>query len=100
MVYIEVSLGWAVFDYASFPVKPPEVPMLVVNPSSLYFIAGIDQSLPPQNISIEECGSREISWSITDDADWLYEDPTSGITPSSVEVSVDSSGLLTMALLL
>jgi len=82
-----------IVDVSAFLVKQPDVPMLVVNPSSLYFATSIDHNPPPQNISIEECGSREISWSITDDADWLYEDPTSGITPSSVTVSGDSSGL-------
>jgi Cys-rich repeat protein len=95
MVYIQVSFrnSGGIVDEASFPIKMPDVPILMVNPSSLSFVRGIGQNLPPQSISIDKCGPYDVSWYITDDADWLSEDPASGTTPSSVTVSVDSAGL-------
>jgi len=97
MLYIIAYFGSSstIGDISTFIVKQPDVPMLAVNPSSLSFVTGIGQNPPPQSISIDKCGPYDVSWYITDNANWLSEDPSSGTTPSSVTVSVDSAGLQT-----
>jgi len=95
MLYIIAYFGslYTIGDISTFIVKQPDVPILMVNPSSLSFVTGIGQNPPPQSISIDKCGPYDVSWYITDDAYWLFENPSSGTTPSSLTVSVDSAGL-------
>jgi hypothetical protein len=69
---------------------------LLAAPMSLSFVAmqGEGQSSPaPQAIDIFNQGSQVIPWTATSSASWLKLSATSGTTPASVSVSVNTSGL-------
>jgi hypothetical protein len=70
-------------------------PVLVASPSSLSFTAVSGQSVAPQAITVSNQGFGAISWTGTSDSSWLAISPTSGSTPQSVSVSVNSTGLAT-----
>jgi hypothetical protein len=97
--YYFVVAAW-VYGYlfysniVSSGVNPPSGYLLRVEPSSLWFyaVAGGDNP-PPQSLWINEACGNSIDWNASDDAYWLFENPSSGTTPSSLTVSVDSAGL-------
>ncbi|MFC2145870.1 hypothetical protein ACFLRT_00750 [Acidobacteriota bacterium] len=47
---------------------------------------------PSQAFLIENTGSGVMTWSVTDNADWLSCNPVSGINSGKVEAAVDASG--------
>jgi hypothetical protein len=75
-------------------------PTIGLNPTSLTFSAVLGGSNPsPQSVTVSntEPAGSVLSWTATDDADWLSESPTSGILGAGASkpmtVSVDISGL-------
>ncbi|MFP4082230.1 MAG: BACON domain-containing protein [Candidatus Aminicenantes bacterium] len=75
--------------------KPP--PEIWVNPASLSFSAKEGGTNPPsQNIWIRNDGEQTLNYSISDDADWLDVNPTSGSSQGEENthtVSVNIGGL-------
>src|SRR5205823_2763078 len=65
-----------------------------VTPSSLAFSATQGGANPaPQSLSVTNAGGGTLSYTITDDAAWLTESPTSGSAPGTVQVTASPAGL-------
>src|SRR5262249_2171518 len=68
-------------------------PNLVANPTSLTFTAAQGGANPPvQTLGLRSTGNQP-NFSISKNAPWLSVSPTSGTTPSSLNVSVNIAGL-------
>lgn len=69
-------------------------PALSVSPSSLSFagIAGGDDPAP-ESLSVSHTGGGTLSYTVSDDASWLSESPTSGTAPDRVSVTASTAGL-------
>jgi len=62
-------------------------------PSSLTFAASITGTNPSsQGLNITTCGNAVIPWTASTDVTWATLSPTTGITPSTITVSVDKTG--------
>jgi hypothetical protein len=72
-----------------------EQPILEVSPTSLDFgtVMEGDPSPPPMEVNINNTGAGDLTWVATEDADWLDIAPSSGAAPSTMSVSVDTTGL-------
>jgi hypothetical protein len=72
-------------------------PQISFKPGSLSFTAVEGGSTPAnKKLEIWNSGSDTISWSVSDDADWLSESPTSGSSTGehdAVVVSVNTTGM-------
>src|SRR5207237_6433160 len=76
---------------SSMPGAPPAV---LVNPSTLSFVAFATGNPPPaQTISVYNEGDGALPWTASSSAPWLIASPASGSTPSSSPLSGDTSGL-------
>lgn len=75
----------------------PSPPAIAASPSSFSF--SVEQgapTTPSQTLSIWNCGSRMLSWSISHSASWLSVNPTSGSSTGEVNyiaISVNASGM-------
>jgi len=73
------------------------MPLICCNPKSFSFSATEGDSNPAgQRLEISNSGIDTISWTLTDDAGWLSENPTSGSSTGEldlVDVSVDIAGM-------
>jgi len=73
------------------------MPLICCNPKSFSFNATEGDSNPAgQTLEISNSGIDTISWTLSDDAEWLSEDPTSGSSTGEhdlVDVSVDIAGM-------
>jgi hypothetical protein len=69
-------------------------PALSVAPSSLSFtgVAGGDDPVP-ESLRVSNAGGGTLSYTVSDDADWLSESPTSGTAPGGISVTVSTAGL-------
>ncbi|HWB99185.1 MAG TPA: N,N-dimethylformamidase beta subunit family domain-containing protein [Bryobacteraceae bacterium] len=75
----------------SLPGAPASLSVL---PSSLNFAAYQGLSNPPaQIVEISNEGTGSLSWTATSSAPWLLVSPASGNVPSSLSISVNTSGL-------
>lgn len=73
---------------------PTATPVIGVTPISLSFATIQGGPNPaPQTVSISNTGSGTLSWSISDNANWLTLSPTSGTGNGAVTVNVSASGL-------
>ncbi|PYP92404.1 MAG: hypothetical protein DMG65_04180 [Candidatus Angelobacter sp. Gp1-AA117] len=73
-------------------VVPP--PVIILSPAQLSFVAVTGQPNPAaQAFSVTNGGFGTLSWSATSSASWLKLSAVSGSTPSSINVSVDPTGL-------
>jgi len=74
-----------------------DTPLICCNPKSFSFSATEGGSNPAdQTLEISNSGVDTISWTLSDDAGWLSENPTSGSStgePDTVDVSVDIAGM-------
>lgn len=71
-----------------------DAPVLQVTPKTLSFTATVGEDNPAaQSIQINNSGIGEINWTATSTVAWLNLDSTSGVAPSTLNVSVDASGL-------
>lgn len=70
-------------------------PHLAIAPASLNFTAGQNGSLPAsQTFTISNSGGGTMNWSISDNASWLDETPTSGNNNSqTITVSANTTNL-------
>jgi len=70
-----------------------DTPLICCNPKSFSFNATEGDSNPAaETLEISNSGVDTISWTLSDDADWLSENPTSGSSTGerdTVDVSVD-----------
>ena len=74
--------------------SPADAPVLQVSPLSLSFTATEGGNNPAaQAISISNSGTGSLNWTASDNAAWLSLDSSSGTAPSTVNASVDISGL-------
>lgn len=72
----------------------PTPPAIGVTPSSFSFTATAGGANPAnQALSISNTGGGTLNWTASDDATWLTLSSTSGTAPSSVTLSVNTSGL-------
>jgi len=74
------------------------VPAISVSPTSLSFTTTDGENPADQTLEVWNSGSATLNWTLTDDAGWLSESPTSGNSTgvndkTSVTVSVDVTGL-------
>ncbi|MGH7227827.1 MAG: PQQ-dependent sugar dehydrogenase [Nitrospiraceae bacterium] len=77
------------------PPPPPLPPTIGLSPTSFSFAAFQGGANPaPQTLNITNTGGGTLSWSVSDNALWLTLSPISGTAPSTVTVSVDTTGLV------
>jgi glucose/arabinose dehydrogenase/PKD repeat protein len=76
------------------PADPSPAPVQSVSPSSLAFSAVAGGSSPAaKTLAVTNAGTGTLSFSASDDADWLSVSPTGGSAPDDVTVTVDTTGL-------
>jgi len=75
----------------------PSTPQISFDPESLSFTVAEGGSTPaPETLDIWNSGVDTLDWSLSDDAEWLSENPTSGSSTAEhdiVAVSVDIAGM-------
>jgi hypothetical protein len=75
----------------------PAGPTISFDPESLSFTAGEGGSNPaPETLGIWNSGGDTISWTLSDDADWLSENPANGNSTGEIDtvgVFVDIAGM-------
>jgi len=73
------------------------VPEILASPIPLTFTTNEGEDPPDQTLEVCNSGTGTLNWSLTDNAGWLSETPTSGSLGADecedVTVSVDASGL-------
>jgi hypothetical protein len=72
----------------------PNPDYLNVSPDSVgfeYEFEGVPPS--PVNVAISDPGCGQLSWDAVSSETWLLIDPSSGTTPSTIELSIDTTGL-------
>lgn len=68
---------------------------LLAVPTNITFVASIGGASPaPQTVSLYNQGSGALNWTASKSASWLTLSATSGSTPSSLNVSINASGLV------
>jgi hypothetical protein len=67
--------------------------ILQVSPTSLSFSSEVGRNPPSQTIQITNAGSGTLSWSASADQPWIGLNPSSGMAPSIVTVSINAAGL-------
>ncbi len=88
---IALTDGSSVVVSATFTVDNA-APALVFSPGALSF--SVDEgAAAAQTIGLDTSDGTVATYAITDDASWLTIDLTSGVTPVSSNVSVDTTGL-------
>ena len=87
-------LDWAAMQNMTVKIGTPR---LTVNPTSLSFTATEGANPPGQTLEVCSSGVGTLDWSLTDNAAWLSETPTSGSLGADacedVTVSVDVAGM-------
>jgi uncharacterized delta-60 repeat protein len=69
-------------------------PTIGYSPTSFSFSATQGGSNPPnQTLNISNTGAGTLNWTVSDDANWLTLNPTSGTDSGTVTVSVNIAGL-------
>jgi uncharacterized repeat protein (TIGR02543 family) len=73
-------------------------PAISVKPTSLTFTTDGGEDPPSQALQVWNSGSGTLNWSLSDNAAWLSENPTTGSSTgaddkTSVAVSVDATGM-------
>lgn len=69
----------------------PDEPTLSITPTSLDF----DSSETTLSFDVANAGSGDLTWSVTDNQEWITTSPSSGTNYGSVNVSVSRNGLST-----
>ncbi|RME21691.1 MAG: hypothetical protein D6800_11810, partial [Candidatus Zixiibacteriota bacterium] len=69
-------------------------PQLVPKPLNLQFVMEVGGAAPPtQELTIGHAGYNPLSWSAVTSASWLTVSPSTGVTPDTVTVSVNTDTL-------
>jgi N,N-dimethylformamidase beta subunit-like, C-terminal/Domain of unknown function (DUF4082)/Viral BACON domain len=85
---------WVDVAYMPSTSMPGAPPALLLNPSSLTFTAQVGGGNPAsQSISLYDEGTGSVNWTASSSASWLTASATSGTTPYTMNVSVNTSGL-------
>jgi hypothetical protein len=85
---------WVDVVYIPGSSMPGAPPALLAEPQSLSFAAFIGLPKPPsQSVSVYNQGIGVINWTAQTSASWLVVSPSSGSTPSTLNISVNPSGL-------
>lgn len=63
------------------------------SPTALAFSSPDGSNPAPQSLNITNCVGGSTNWTASDNAPWLSVSPTSGTTPSTLTVSVNTAGL-------
>jgi hypothetical protein len=85
---------WVDVVYMPSTSMPGAPPALLLNPSSLSFLAQIGSGNPPsQPVSLFNEGSGTVNWTASANATWLGLSASSGTAPYTLNVSVNSAGL-------
>jgi hypothetical protein len=84
---------WVDVVYVPAVTMPGAPPALLVIPSSLSFLSQQGSNPPSQSVSAYNEGNGTINWTATSDAPWLSIPSSTGSTPYTMNVSVNSSGL-------
>jgi len=71
--------------------------ILQVSPTSLSFSSEVGRNPPSQTIQITNAGSGTLSWSASADQPWIGLNPSSGMAPSTVTVSISAASILAAA---
>ena len=74
----------------------PPPPTIAFSPPSLSFTAKAGQAAADQTLNLSNSGSGAVSYTISDDADWLGENPTTGSVTTGTDpitVSATCAGL-------
>jgi len=75
-------------------ISPAPVPTIAFSPATISFTATEGASNPAdQDLSISNSGEGTLNWTVSDNADWLSLDPTSGTDAGMVTLSADITGL-------
>ena len=75
-------------------VSPSGAPGIFLNRSQLNAGAVISGAATgPQTFWVSNSGTGSLNWAISDNADWLFTSPASGIDSGVVTVSIDPTGL-------
>ncbi len=91
---ITISSPYASNSPLTIPVSLEVLAVTTASPSSLSFAASAGQNpTAPQSISIG--GTSGISFSAQASSSWIVVNPTSGVTPASLSVQVNPTGLAT-----
>jgi hypothetical protein len=70
-------------------------PVISASPASLSFSGTVGGANPAsQSLSINNGGGGTLNWTASDNASWLTVTPASGTAPSTLTISVNTSGLL------
>ena len=84
------------FDMGAYEYNSSD-PSIAAGPLHMLFEADAELSPPPsQQLSIANCGSGTLNWSVSSDAAWLGLDPPAGASTTEtdvVQVSLDHAGL-------
>jgi hypothetical protein len=85
---------WVDVVYIPASSMPGAPPALLVYPFSLNFASLVGQPNPPaQTVTAYNEGTGTLNWTATSNAAWLLVSPSSGATPGSLTVSINSAGL-------
>jgi len=80
---------------STYKVTIYEQPIAEVSPTTLDFgtVTEGGASPPPMEVNINNTGAGDLTWTATEDTDWLGVTPSSGTAPSVINVSVNTAGL-------
>src|SRR5581483_4742029 len=85
---------WVDVVYVPASSMPGANPALLVYPTKLTFAGFVGgSSVASQSITVYNEGSGTLNWTASSNASWLSTTPTSGSTPGTVAVSVNTTGL-------
>ncbi|HEX7287913.1 MAG TPA: N,N-dimethylformamidase beta subunit family domain-containing protein, partial [Candidatus Angelobacter sp.] len=85
---------WADVVYLPGSSMPGAPASLLANPSILNFASFLNQPAPAsQTVNIFNQGTGTLNWTATKSASWITLSATSGSTPASLAVSVNTTGL-------
>lgn len=72
-------------------------PIIALKPTSLFFTASVGKNPPSQTFEVQNGGAGVLGWTATvatqSGGDWLAVSPTTAVAPSTITVTVNSSGL-------
>jgi len=85
---------WVDVVFMPSETMPGAPPALLANPTSLSFMGGVGLASPSsQSVSMFNEGSGTVTWAATKSAPWIVLSANSGTLPSTMNVSVNTSGL-------
>lgn len=88
------SSYWVDVVFMPSETMPGAPPALLANPPALSFFGGVGLASPAsQQISLINEGTGTVTWTASKDVNWLSLSATSGGLPSTLTVSVNTSGL-------